>query len=198
MRIKKIQQGYNVAAEHYNQTRSQFSNDIYLEKLHSLLAPRSRLLDIGCGAGKPIDSFFIERGHKVHGVDLSEKMLELARKNVPKATYELKDMTELKFEDYQVDAVVSFYAIFHIPREKHFELMKKFYSFLPKGGLLLITMGSDDWVGSENDFHGAKMYWSQYDSKKNSELVSQAGFTIVIDEIDHSGNENHQVLLARK
>jgi len=33
-------------------------------------------------------------------------------------------MSELKKDEYKVDAVVSFYAIFHTPRDKHLELFK--------------------------------------------------------------------------
>lgn len=36
-----------------------------------------------------------------------------------------------------MDAVVSFYTIFHIPRDKHQKLLKTIISFLPRNGLLL-------------------------------------------------------------
>jgi hypothetical protein len=42
------------------------------------------------------------------------------------------------------------------------------------------------------------MWWSQWGTKKNTELVRQAGFKILIDEIDVSGGEKHQVIMARK
>lgn len=125
-------------------------------------------------------------------------MIELAKQNVPEAEYKVEDMTNLKNGEYTVDAVVSFYAIFHTPRETHQELLHKIHSFLSKPGYLLITMGSTEWEGKERDFHGTEMYWSHYDSEKNRELVEKAGFEILIDEIDGTGNEKHQVILAKK
>ena len=86
-------------------------------------------------------------------------MIELAKKNVPQAFYEVKDMSQLRKEEYCVDGIVSFYAIFHTPREKHQELLKKFASFMPNGGALLITMGAGEWEGTEENFHGAKMFY---------------------------------------
>lgn len=193
-----VKQGYNKVAENYAMGRSQFKSDIYLDKLNSLLAPHSTVLDIGCGAGKPVDSYFVSKGHKVIGIDISEKMIELAKKNVPKGEYKVTDMSELQKGEYFVDAVVSFYSIFHTPREKHQLLLNKINSFLPKGGLLLITMGSSEWEGKEENFFGAEMFWSHYGSEKNTEIVKNAGFEVVLDKIDTAGNERHQVLLAKK
>lgn len=193
-----VKQGYNKAAENYAAGRSQFKNDTYLQKLNSLLAPHSTILDIGCGAGKPVDSYFVSKGHKVIGIDISEKMIELAKKKVPQGEYKVADMSELQDGEYSADAIVSFYAIFHTPRDSHQALLNKINSFLPKGGLLLITMGSSEWEGKEDNFFGAEMFWSHYGSEKNTELVKNAGFEILIDEINTTGNERHQVLLARK
>lgn len=193
-----VKQGYNKAAENYASKRVQFKNNKYLEKLNELLPPHSRILDIGCGAGKPVDSFFVSKGHTVTGIDISEKMIELAKQNVPQAEYKVEDMTELKDGEYNVNAVVSFYAIFHTPRKTHQELLHKINSFLTATGYLLITMGSSEWEGKEADFHEAEMFWSHFDSRKNRELVEKAGFEVLVDEIDGTGGEKHQVILARK
>lgn len=193
-----VRQGYNKIAQNYILGRSQFKNDTYLERLNSLLAFHSTILDIGCGGGKPVDSYFINKGHKVIGIDISEKMIELAKKSVQKAEYKVEDMAELQEGQYSVDAVVSFYAIFHTPRKTHQLLLNKINSFLPRDGLLLITMGSLEWEGKEDNFFGTEMFWSHYGSEKNTELVKNAGFEIILDKIDTMGNERHQVILARK
>jgi len=192
-----VRKGYDKIAKRYMEVRNQFVNNRYLEKLNKLLKPGSIILDMGCGAGKPIDRFFIYRGHKVIGIDISKKQTNLAKKNVPQATYMVKDISNLQKEEYQVDAVVSFYTILHIPRETHQELFEKMNSFLPEGGLALVTMASSEWEGIE-DFYGVKMYWSHYGPEKNREIIEKAGFEVTLDEIDTSGGERHQVILARK
>ncbi len=193
-----VEQGYNKAAEDYASKRNQFENNKYLERLSVFLLPHSRILDIGCGAGKPVDSFFISKGHTVIGIDISEKMIELAKQNVPQAEYKVEDMSKFKDSEYRVNAVVSFYAIFHTPRETHQELFRKINSFLTPSGYLLITMGSSEWEGKEPNFHGVEMFWSHFDLKKNRELVEKAEFEILVDEIDDTGREKHQVILAKK
>jgi cyclopropane fatty-acyl-phospholipid synthase-like methyltransferase len=193
-----VRQQYNKLAENYSAGRNLYKNDKYLEKLSSLLTPNSTILDIGCGAGVPVDKYFLSRGHKVIGLDISEKQIELAKRNLPNGKFKVEDMSELKDKEYSVDAVVSFYAIFHTPRETHGDTLQKISSFLKTNGLLLITMGSSEWEGKENNFFGGEMYWSHYGKERNRQLVEEAGFAILLDEIDESGREKHQIILARK
>lgn len=193
-----VKEGYNKAAENYSAERDSFQNQKYLEKLIEYLSTGSTILDLGCGSGIPVDKYLTEHNYKVLGIDISEKQIELAKKNLPEQFFEVKDMSELQETEYQADAVVSFYAIFHMPKEQHEELFKKINTFLPENGLILVTMGSSEWEGIEEDFHGAKMFWSHYGAEKNKEIVRQAGFEILFDEVDDSGGEKHLVILARK
>ena len=193
-----IRRGYDEAAEDYATNRNLFENKKYLEKLNELLRSNSTILDIGCGAGRPVDEFFIQKGHKVVGIDISDKMIEIAKKNVPSAEYEVKDMAEMEEGEYKVDAVVSFYAIFHTDREIHQDIFRKINSFLPKDGLILVTMGSGEWEGEEDDFHGTTMQWSHYGVEKNKKIIRNAGFEILLDEVDGSNDEKHLFVIAKK
>jgi len=193
-----VKEGYNQCAKDYASKRDLFKNQKYLEDLASELSIGASVLDIGCGSGIPIDKFFLSKGFKVTGIDISDEMIKLAQKNLPDGDFFVKDMTEIDFPENSFDAVVSFYAIFHIPREGHLSLLEKIRSLLRENGYLLITMGSSDWEGTEDNFHGAKMFWSHYDKDKNIRLVKRAGFRILSWVIDTSGGERHLVVLAKK
>jgi len=186
-----VRKGYDKIAKRYMEVRDQFTNDRYLMMLNNLLEPGSTILDLGCGAGKPVDKFFIYHGHRVTGIDISEKQIKLAKRNTRRVRYELKDIANLKKEEYQVDAVVSFYTILHLPRETHYELFDKINSFLPEGGLALVTMGSSEWEGIE-DFYGVDMYFSHYGPEKNRTIIEKAGFRVLLDEIDTSAGYTGQ------
>ncbi len=192
-----VKRGYNKIADNYLVGRDQFKSDKYLEKLNFLISPASTILDVGCGSGVPVDQYLIKKGHKIVGVDISERQIKLAKKNVPEGEYEVKDMSELKEREYKVDAVVSFYAIFHTPREQHLDILRKLKTFLTKNGYLLVTMGSSEWEGREENFFGGEMFWSHYGAKENRMLLEKAGFKVLLDEIDETGREKHQVLLAQ-
>lgn len=56
--------------------------------------PHGEILDLGCGMGEPIASYLLNKGEIVYGVDGSTKLLELAKKRLPKASWECADMRE--------------------------------------------------------------------------------------------------------
>ncbi len=197
MNTDLVRDGYNLAAGTYAAQRDHFKNLPYLQRLLDLLPTGAAILDLGCGSGVPVDAFLVEHGFTVTGIDVAEQQIELARQQVPRATYLVQDMAALEPGAFQVDAVVSFYAIFHIPREAHADLFRTLRSFLPEQGLLLVTMGSDDWEGTDEDFHGVKMAWSHYAPKTNRRIIEVAGYEVVLDEIDTSGDERHQIVMAR-
>ena len=83
-------------------------------------------------------------GYEVTGVDFSENMLRLATKNVPRAKFVEKNMTELDFETESFDGLTAFYSIIHVRKEKHFQLFRRFHRILKPEGIMLICLGPDD------------------------------------------------------
>jgi 2-polyprenyl-3-methyl-5-hydroxy-6-metoxy-1,4-benzoquinol methylase len=197
MNTNLVVSGYNQLADRYWREREQLGSGKYLNKLIEKLKMGSRILDLGCGDGIPVDRQLIKKGFLVTGLDISEKMIERARKNCPRGDFQVKNMLDLINGEYEVEAVVSMYAIFHIPRDKHRELLLVINSFLPIGGLLLITMGDKDFEG-EHEAYNVPMWSSHFGPKKNLEMVMNAGFEVVINEIDFTGGEKHQFLLGQK
>jgi SAM-dependent methyltransferase len=69
------------------------------------LEPGARVLDVGCGPGRHAHEL-ARRGIAVHGVDISERFVEIARNDAPDgATFERLDARSLRF-DGEFDAVI--------------------------------------------------------------------------------------------
>lgn len=194
--LEVVRSGYDLAAARYAAARDLFENEPHLDRFTELLPPPAGVLDIGCGSGVPVDRYLVQRGYEVTGFDLSSKQIELARAQVPGASFEVRNMLELKADELETDGLVSLYAVFHTPRTGHRELLLRFGSFVRPGGALLLTMGANEWEGTESDFHGIEMYWSHYDPDTNRKLVEAAGFDIESAEVHERGGEAHQVILA--
>ncbi|MFH2019233.1 MAG: class I SAM-dependent methyltransferase [bacterium] len=196
-KIQVVRSGYNLIGDAYAQDRATFGSEKYLRQLMKLIRPGGTILDLGCGDGVPVDRILLKNGYQVVGVDLAEKQIERAKRNCPEAEYKVGDLGELKEDEYQVEAIVCLYTMFHIPRSSHGERLKVMNSYLPKGGVMLVSMGDKEFEGMTK-FHGQPMWWSQWGLKKNRELVEKAGLEVLIDEVDHTGGEKHQMILARK
>jgi ubiquinone/menaquinone biosynthesis C-methylase UbiE len=170
------------------------------------LPASARILDVGCGAGIPVTAVLSQIGSVV-GVDISASQIRLARDNVPAATFIHGDIMAQEFPDASFDAVVAFYALFHLPREEQPGLLAKLVRWLRPGGYLLATLsGSDDPECTEPDFFGATMYWSHYDASWYVDRLVESGCEIFhlgvlghgYDEASGLPPERHPVVLARR
>jgi cyclopropane fatty-acyl-phospholipid synthase-like methyltransferase len=171
-----LSKSFDQVAENYFAARDRVANRRYLDRFLDHVAAGRAVLDLGCGAGLPIDEYLIANGRRVIGLDISEKQIELAWRNVPEGRFEVSNMSSLASGEYEVDGIVSFYAIFHTPRERHEELLRTLNSFLPMDGWLLITMGASEWEGVENDFHGGTMAWSHHGPPEESRDARKSRF----------------------
>lgn len=137
------------------------------------------VLELGCGAGLPTTRRLTER-FTVTGVDISQRNVELARTNAPSATIRQADMTELSFPPASFDAVTAFYSLIHVPREEQPALLHTIASWLRPDGLLVATLGASDVeAGYSEDWLGAPMYWSTFDSRTSRQMVEDAGLEII-------------------
>lgn len=176
-----VRKGYDTIAHEYLAIRNKgYGADIQLlNELVERLPKGARVLDLGCGAGVPVTRF-LDRHFEVTGVDFSETQLSLARELVPGATFVLKDMTELDLPASCFDAITSYYAIIHVPRKYHRDLLTNFHRMLKPSGLALLNLGRGDQDDvTDEDYHGARMYWSHYDADTNIKMVQEYGFEMV-------------------
>jgi SAM-dependent methyltransferase len=196
-----VRAGYNAMGAAYLATRAKDAEDVrLLGEFVRRLPKGARVLDAGCGPGVPVTRL-LGRSFAVTGVDFSEVQLRLARQLVPEARFICQDMTELRFPDSYFDAICCLYAIIHVPREQHRELLRNFHRMLKPSGLALLCMGAGEWTGTDDDFLDTMMYWSHCDADTNVRLIQKCAFNIiwtriVVDSLDPEAA--HVFVLAQK
>jgi SAM-dependent methyltransferase len=155
-----------------------------------LTAP-ARVLDLGCGNGVPATRMLAER-FDVTGVDISDIQIARARQLVPRATFIRAEIASLEYPQGAFHAVVSFFALIHVPVEEQQDLLRRVSTWLVPGGFFLATVGHDACTNVA-DFHGAPMYWSHADASTYCTWLSDAGIDVIerefIPEDPHRGHE---------
>jgi len=202
MRPKDIvTKGYDKISQLYNdeRARSFWHTDAEVDTFSKCMPVGARVLDVGCGSGL-VSSTLQQNGFRVTGIDVSEKMLELARKNSPASTFRLMDMRRLRFLPNSFDGVIGLYSIIHVPRRFHLGVLRGFRRVLKSKGFLAIHMGWGDYVGVEENWHGwgAALYWSHFDKEANLALLRKAGFQVVSSRRSGQKDGVHLFVIAQK
>ncbi len=202
---EKIKQGYDNIADIWHEKREWYIEKPSLDEAISHLQTGEKILDVGCGSGKPVAAYLIEKGFDVYGVDISPKLIQHAERIIPKEKLFVADICDFKTK-LRFNAIVCWFALFHIHATEHLEVLRKFHAFLNPGGIILITFGDTshpidtphkiiDKYTIESEMFGEHFRHSGRPASENAALIEQAGFEIIIDKIDQPGN---QVILARK
>ena len=147
MTEKQLQKSYDLAAEDFLASRttgtglSGFQNREVEQPVMYSLVPQKlnglRLLDLGCGPGIHLQEY-IRRGAEGFGIDLSEKMIELAKKHCPKANYAVGSCTALPYQDAYFDIVTASFVLDHLQNIE--PAIKEVRRVLKNGGLLVYSV----------------------------------------------------------
>lgn len=189
---------YDRIATQWSQARSSssFREKKYLDRFLALAAAGAEILDLGCGMGRPIGAYLLEKGCRLTGVDASPEMIRRARENCPGATFIYGDIEALDLAG-QYDGIVAWDSIFHIPRARHPAVFASLYRRLKPGAPLLLSLG-----GSADEFtdtmFGVEFFYSGHAPAVSVALLEEAGFEIILSEVDDPGSRGHLAVLGRR
>ncbi len=111
--------------------------------LSSIFREGARILDVGTGTGF-IALILAELGHEVVGVDISERMLDVARKKAEKMNLDVKfrvaDAENLPFNDEEFDAVVCRHVLWTLPNPR--KALEEWGRVVKSGGKVVIIDGN--------------------------------------------------------
>jgi 2-polyprenyl-3-methyl-5-hydroxy-6-metoxy-1,4-benzoquinol methylase len=99
---------------------------------------KTSILDMGVGDGKMIMPLY-QLGYTITGIDLSLNMIELAKSNMPNASFihgEFHEAISLLNQCY--DAIVFSYAIHHLTYHDQIDLLLSLNQYLHEEGMIII------------------------------------------------------------
>lgn len=168
----------------------------WVGELAGLLPARARVADLGCGAGIPATRELVVRGLQVVGVDFSAVQLSRARRLVPGARLVQADLAALHLAPGRLDAVVSFYALIHVPLADQRALFPRIRDWLRTGGYLLAIVGAGQWTGTEQ-YLGAEMFWDHADAATYLRWLQAARLHPRWHRFIPEGDSGHALVLAQ-
>ena len=96
-----------------------------------------RILDVGCGIGI-YQSYLKGRFAEIHGVDVSEKSVALAREQNPFALYKSFDGGRLPYDDGYFDISFAICVMHHVPPRDWPTFVREMARVTKSGGLVLV------------------------------------------------------------
>ncbi len=195
--FKTVEESYDRMGETYHNYRDNEKFNSELGKFADLLPKSGKVLDAGCGVGTPASRFLVKKGFRVIGVDISKRMIELAKENVPEAEFYHHNILTLDFPDESFDGIICVYTLWHIPRAQHSSIIKNFHRMLKNDGILVLNTGIHDSEGM-SEFFGEPMLWSTNDPKKTLAFVKSMGFDIIFEGVLTLGGERQYWVFAKK
>ncbi|WP_405769045.1 class I SAM-dependent methyltransferase [Streptomyces sp. NBC_01538] len=163
-----------------------------------------QVADLGCGPGW-VTALLDSLGLSVFGLDVSESMLAVARREHPGLRFEQGSMLELDLADGALAGVVSWYSSIHTPADRLPALFAEFRRVLAPGGQLLLGFQAGD-VHKHHDQpfgHPVSMTFQRRRPERMAELLTEAGFTLTSQTVraayEEAGETSPQAfLMARR
>jgi SAM-dependent methyltransferase len=193
----RVREGYDALAADYDAERPA-EPPATVDALRERLDADARVLDAGCGGGRPVLET-LDGDYRTVGLDFSAAQLALAAERTDGPLVR-GDLTALPFRADAVDAVTCLNAIIHVPVEAHPTVVGEVARVLRPGGWLLLTTGDRAWEGETEDWldGDARMEWSYPSPAETRETIREAGFAIRREwPADHPDGGDFPFLLAR-
>ncbi|MFD6432592.1 class I SAM-dependent methyltransferase [Streptomyces venezuelae] len=111
-----------------------------VEELSSRLAPGSHVLDVGCASGRPTSEQLCANGMNVTGIDVSQVMLDHARRQVPAGRFVLADLFGDTTGLGVYDAVACMYCLVNLPEDRFVDGLRRLAGLVRPGGILLLAV----------------------------------------------------------
>jgi len=174
---------YNQNADKYASAVQDYVSLDEIDHFKSLLFDGAKVLDLGCGSGRD-SKILAEKGLKVEGIDLSEGLLEIARKNNPNLEFTHANMLDLPLEPNTYDGVWAHASLVHLETESDTaKAISEIHRVLKADGLVHILVkaqsGNEKTAVVTDKLSGHDRFFQYYTMDEIRKLLTNTGFEVI-------------------
>lgn len=186
---------YEDVAQSWDKTRNKsLFERAWLDRMLAV-SPGRKILDLGCGSGRPISTYLADRKAKVTGIDGSAAMIEIFRKHVPEARAHVRDMRTLKMGK-RFHAILAWNSFFHLSPDDQRAMFPIFAAHARPKAALMFTTGHRSGTAT-GSVEGREIYHASLDPVEYEELLQNNGFKVLNFRPEDPECAKHTIWLAR-
>ncbi len=200
-----LKQTYNLIAEDWNKDHN---DDDWgreaTDKFISFLKPGDLVLDVGCAGGLK-SKYLADNGLRTIGIDLSDKMIEIAKRQMPAGIFMTLGLEGVDKLEYLFDGIFMQAVLLHIAKKDVETSLRKLVAKLTVGGCLFVAVkqkgaeGIEEEVKTEDDYgYPYERFFSYYEVKEVEEYFRKCGLEIVFSKVKVMSGTNWIQVIGRK
>ena len=200
-----LKQTYDRIAEDWVQDHNQ---DIWwvggANRFIALLRPGDTILDVGCGGGIKTN-WLLHKGFKSVGIDFSDKMIKIAKRQYPQIPFYVHDILKsLSFHE-QFDGIFAQAVLLHISKKNFPLVLASLLGILKPGGYLYVAVKAqrigevEEEIVAEDDYgYRYDRFFSYYTATELHQHFLDAGLELVDQFTTDSGQRSWIQIIGRK
>ena len=193
-----------VAAEYAERVPALFADDRLGRAMLAAFAEHvldddGPVADLGCGPGH-VTAHLDSLGLSAFGIDLSPKMVELARRTYPHLRFDVGSMTALDLPGGSLRGIVAWWSIVHTPPSELPVVFAEFHRTLAPGGRVIMGFHVGDERRRPEKSFGHPVSYDSYRLPPDhiADLLGEAGLVVTARLLSDERNPPQACLLARK
>ena len=164
----------------------------------------AKLLEIGCGPGNITKYLLSERpDFDIFGIDIAPNMIELAKKNNPKARFAIMDSRQIDKIKTKYDGIVCGFCLPYLSQTDVQKFVADCYNLLNEDGLIYISFveGNPNKSNFQVSSSGDRVYFHYHNlNDVKSQLVENNFEVLKAFKVEYKKAETeiHTILTAKK
>ena len=187
---------YNSDASLYAFKFNKFNRKQDIDQIFSLCKKnKPRVLELGCANGRDAKEI-LQLTPDYIGVDGAEKLLDIAKHEMPEANFILSDFRDLKFDKKSFDIIIDFDSLFHFEKNDLKKMLDNIYQWLDDDGLFLMGAKCGNYQKIVNPEQSGKVQYL-YEPQDIIDL-SEGKFDLVFEEIRNRYDKDWYLIILKK